>query len=125
MTLRIDMMMAGDPKVSYRAARLGKSLIARPRSKTRSGAGVDLQLEISGAELGTRVFRPMISGKRVPLPKITARMAREARKGLPDIDGHLPDHLPLQPVPAPPERPEELRGGEAGVGKLRLRGWEK
>src|SRR3546814_8868378 len=109
MTLRIDMMMAGDPKVSYRAARLGKSLIARPRSKTRSGAGVDLQLEISGAELGTRVFRPMISGKRVPLPKITARMAREARQGLPDLDGHLPDHLPLQPVPPQLDKALQVR----------------
>src|SRR3546814_20678208 len=107
MTLRIDMMMAGDPKVSYRAARLGKSLIARPRSKTRSGAGVDLQIEISGAELGTRVFRPMIYGKRVPLPKITARMAREARQGLPDPDGHLPDPVPQQPAPTQAPTPPQ------------------
>ncbi|HMA14712.1 MAG: hypothetical protein ACM35H_15310, partial [Bacteroidota bacterium] len=32
MTLRLDMMLAGEPKVSYRAQRLGRSLIARPRA---------------------------------------------------------------------------------------------
>src|SRR3546814_633945 len=51
----------------------------------------------------------MISGKRVPLPKITARMAREARQGLPDLDGHLPDHLPLQPVPPQLDKTLQVR----------------
>ena len=38
-----------------------------------------LGLEIDGVELGTRVFRPAIPGKRVPLPKLTAQMQRDAR----------------------------------------------
>src|SRR3546814_10816478 len=45
----------------------------------------------------------------LPLPKITARMAREARQGLPDLDGHLPDHLPLQPVPPQLDKTLQVR----------------
>ena len=98
-TLQVDLMVAGKPRVRSKVAKLSKSLIARPQAKTRSGSGTDLQVQISGAELGTRVFRPNIPGKRIPLPKATAKMRRDAQRGLPDLDGYLPDHLPLQPVP--------------------------
>lgn len=109
MILRLDMMVAGSPTVSYRTARLGKSLIARPRAKAKSGGGVDLQLEIAGTELGTRVFRPAIPGKRVPLPKLTAKVQRDARLGQPDLDGYLPDHLALQPVPPQLDKALQVR----------------
>lgn len=99
MTLQVDMMFAGKPTVRSKTVKLSKSLIARPQAKARSGSGQDLQVQITGAELGTRVFRPNIAGKRIPMPKATAKMRRDARMGLPDLDGYLPDHLPLQPVP--------------------------
>lgn len=108
-TLRIDTMVAGTPKLSYSTSKLGKSLIARPRAKARSGAGIEVQLEIAGTELGTRVFRPAIPGKRIPLPRLTARMRRDAQQGLPDLDGYLPDHLPLQPVPPRVEKALQVR----------------
>jgi len=107
--LQLDMMVAGSPAVSYRAQRLGRSLIARPRGKARSGSGTALQLEIAGTELGTRVFRPAIKGKRIPLPRVTAQMQRDARLGLPDLDGYLPDHLPLQPVPPQIDKALQVR----------------
>lgn len=108
-TLQLDMMVTGTPTVSYRTTRLGRSLIKRPRSATRSGSGTALQIEIEGAELGTRVFRPAIPGRRIPLPKLTARMRRDALQGLPDLDGYLPDHLPLQPVPPPLDKALRVR----------------
>ncbi len=105
--LHVDMMVSGTPKLRHKMARLSKSLIARPHAKVRSGRGHKLELEIAGAELGTRVFRPAITGKRIPLPKITAKMRREAQLGLPALSGYLPDHLPLQP--SPPQLDKALR----------------
>src|SRR3546814_4934602 len=64
---------------------------------------------MSGARRRPCVVSPMISGKRVPLPQVTARMARVARQGLPDLDGHLPDHLPLQPVPPQLDKTLQVR----------------
>ena len=75
-TLRLDTMVAGKPRVRHRTAKLSKSLISRPRIAAKSGSGLGVQLEIEGAELGTRVFRPAITGKRIPMPKITAKMRR-------------------------------------------------
>lgn len=108
-TLRFDRMLAGAPKVRHKTTKRPKSLIARPHAKAKSGSGLDLQIEIAGAELGTRVFRPDISGTRVPLPRMTAKMRRDARMGLPDLDGYLPDHLPLQPVPPQLDRALRVR----------------
>ncbi len=106
-TLGFDLMVAGKPRLRHKTARLSKSLIVRPQAKVRSGAGSDLQLEIVGGELGTRVFRPGITGTRVPMPQVTAKMRREASLGLPALNGFLPDHLPLQPVP--PQIDKSLR----------------
>ena len=99
MTLRVDMMVAGTPKFEHKTRKLPKSMIIRPSEEVRSGAGSELQLEISGVEFGARVFRPAIGGVRVPLPKETAKMRSEAKQGLPALDGHLPDHVAMQPIP--------------------------
>ncbi len=100
LVIRHDIMVAGtDTRLRHKSTGRSKSLIARPLAKVRSGRGIDVQIEIAGAELGTRVFRPPIEGKRVRVPKITAARRAEARQGLPALDGFLPDHLPLQPVP--------------------------
>ena len=107
LTIRIDTMVAGKARVRHSATKVSKSMIAKPQLKTRSGSGTQLQFEIAGAELGTRVFRPGITGTSVPVPKITARMRREATQGLPALTGYLPDHLPLQPVP--PQLDKSLR----------------
>jgi len=106
-TLRVDTLVAGSAKVRHKTTRVPKSLIARPRVKARSGSGTGVQVEIAGAELGTRVFRPAISGTSIPVPRITAKMRREAKQGLPALTGYLPDHLPLQPVP--PQLDKSLR----------------
>lgn len=93
----------GRPKVSTRVSARDKNVVIRPDGRLAKGAGrkrgVRLQVKFSGAELGTHVFPPPISGKQLKLPRATAATRALARVGLPDLDGYLPDHLPLNPIP--------------------------
>ncbi len=100
-----DLMAAVPQKLSARhqAIALEKGAIIKPGAPLYRGAGARkgnrLVVEIQGAELGTHVFPPAVPGKQLKLPRETVKSRALARQGLPDLDGYLPDHLPLNPIP--------------------------
>ncbi len=61
--------------------------------------GVHLKIAVQGAELGTHVFPPSVPGIELRLPRETKKMRALAKQGLPALDGYLPNHLPLNPIP--------------------------
>lgn len=106
----VDVLLAaaGRPRVEARSSRLA----------TQKGA-VRLRMRMRGAEIGARVFAPSIPGQRLALPRLTAESEAHARLGLPDLDGYLPPHLPLKPVPPRLARGLEVRR-YLGAGTKRL-----
>jgi len=106
LTAGIDIMIAspGRLKVDTRVSARDRNAVFRPDAPLAQGAGrkrgVRLRVKLSGAELGTHVFPPPIRGKQLKLPRATAASRAIARLGLPELDGYLPDHLPLNPIPA-------------------------
>ena len=107
--LTIDKVVsAKDKNVVFRPS----APLARPAGKKR---GVRVQFKIRGAELGTHVFPPAIQGVQAKTRRLTAADKRRATAGLPDLDGFLPDHLPLNPIP--PQVDAKLRVGKFQSGK--------
>lgn len=110
-----DLMAAARQKlvVKDQVKALGKGAIYRPGAPLFRGGSarkaIRLVVEIQGAELGTHVFPPSVPGKRLKLPRETAKMRALAKQGLPDLDGYLPDHLPLNPIPQKLDKKLQVR----------------
>lgn len=110
-----DLMVAtpGKLKVKKRVTTREKTVAYRPGAPLVKGSGpkrgVRLRIGIQGAELGTHVFPPSISGVQLKFPRETLATRALARLGLPDLDGYLPDHLPLNPIPQPLDRNLKVR----------------
>lgn len=102
-----DLMVAtpGKLKIEVRTTTREKTVAYRPGAPLVKGAGpkrgVRVRVKIQGAELGTHVFPPSVPGVQLELPRETVVMRALAGLGLPDLDGYLPDHLPLNPIPQP------------------------
>lgn len=100
-----DLMIATPQKLAIKehVKKIEKIAIYRPGAPLAKKAGpkkgVQLRIEIQGAELGTHVFPPSVPGVQLKLPRETGEMRALAKQGLPDLDGYLPDHLPLNPIP--------------------------
>jgi V8-like Glu-specific endopeptidase len=68
-----------------------------------------IRVRIQGAELGTHVFPPAVPGVQLKLPRETTSTRALAQLGLPDLEGYLPDHLPLNPIPQKLDRSLRVR----------------
>ncbi|MHC4171710.1 MAG: trypsin-like serine peptidase [Planctomycetota bacterium] len=100
-------------KIDERVSTREKSVAFRPGAPLvkRSGRkrGVRVKFKIQGAELGTHVFPPPVPGVQLKLPRETVATRALARLGLPDLDGYLPNHLPLNPIPQRLDRKLRVR----------------
>jgi V8-like Glu-specific endopeptidase len=100
-------------KIDKRVSMREKSVAFRPGAPLAKGAGrkrgVRVKVKIQGAELGTHVFPPPVPGVQLKLPRETVATRALARLGLPDLDGYLPNHLPLNPIPQRLDRKLRVR----------------
>ncbi len=100
-----DLMVATPQKlvIKEQVKEIKKSAVYRPGAPLAEDAGSKkgsrLSIEIQGAELGTHVFLPSVPGVQLKLPRETKKMRALSKLGLPDLEGYLPDHLPLNPIP--------------------------
>ncbi len=86
--------------VSKRSSKTDKQAIKRVFAKgEKLGKAAELKLKIQGVQLGTRVFPSDVKGKLLTYPKTTKKRIAQAKQGLPDLNGHLPDHLGLTTIP--------------------------
>ncbi|MBT8233538.1 MAG: hypothetical protein HKO66_16740 [Saprospiraceae bacterium] len=77
-----------------------KSAINRTLAKgEKLGKSVGLKIKLANVQLGTRAFAPNINGKLVASPKDSKKRIAQAKLGLPNLKGFLPDHLGLKAIP--------------------------
>jgi len=110
-----DLMVATPQKlaIKQRVEKIEKSAVYRPGAplvkKAGQKQGFRLSIGIQEAELGTHVFPPSVPGVKLKLPRETGKMRALALKGIPALDGFLPDHLPLNPIPQQLDRDLRVR----------------
>lgn len=116
--VRFDLMVAATraPEVDVERPETSEARVVRYKGQAAAAAGPDdkrvarpfgVNVSIKATDLSTRVFPPSVKGQTVQFPRVTKAMTEAARNGLPKLDGFLPDHLPLSPVP--PKVEESLR----------------
>ncbi len=105
--------------VAQRQTKSRRPAINRVKAKgEKLGKAAGLKVKVQGVQLGTRVFAPNISGNLLAYPKSTKKRIAQAKMGLPDLDGYLPDHLGLTAIP-PKLSKEFIRAKTISHSKLR------
>ena len=77
----------------------GKLRKIADRSKKGRFKDIRLQLQVAPKDFGKRVFPPPITGTKLKASRDSKKTRAKEKLGLPELDGFLPDHLPLNPIP--------------------------
>ncbi len=99
----LDIRIASSGKLEVFSELSSEGVKAPLKHKTANGEKLGkstrVKVRIKPVQLGTHVFPSDIQGSTVKTPRVTDKMISDAKLGLPDLSGYLPDHLPLSPVP--------------------------
>lgn len=102
-TYDLDIIVAASEKLEITSEVSSKGVklpLARNTAEgEKLGNSTKIKIHVKAAQIGTHVFPSDMSGALIKMPRITKKMINDAKVGLPDLNGYLPDHLPLTPIP--------------------------